>query len=305
MSARLRRASPPASSHLSHETATMILRPLVLTVLLACGRLPAQDANILLLAGPMAPVDHAGHHDYQGGILVLRDCLQQTPGVRVTMSTSGWPAEDQELAAAQSVVFYCDGGGKQPYLASPARIAAIDALVARGGGLVLIHQAIDHPADQVERAMRWLGGSYDPAVSNRGHWPTTHSDFPAHALTSGVTAWTITDGWLCGLRFLPDRQGIIPCVWSSKSAQGSSAGGDAAIAAWGYERPSGGRSFTFTGLDAHEAWKRQGLRQLVTNGILWSAGLALPPGGAPCALDDAIIDRHLTSRADGGRLPNR
>lgn len=278
---------------------------LVVIAYLTFGCLPAQDVNIVLLAGTMLAVDRPGHHDYQGGILVLRDCLQQTPGVRVTMSTNGWPADDQQLASAHTVVFYCDGGGKQPYLATPERIAAIDALVARGSGLVLIHQAIDHPADQVARAVRWFGGSYDPTVSVRGHWPTTHTEFPSHALTNGVTPWTINDGWLCGLRFVPERQGIIPCVWSSKNAQGSSAAGDAAIAVWGYERPTGGRSFTFTGADGHDAWKRAGVRQLVTNGILWSAGLAIPPSGAPCALDEAAIDHHLTPRVDGGRLFNR
>jgi hypothetical protein len=309
MSARLRGAdgSLSASLHVPQVIATMTLRPLALALLLvlACARLSAQDVDIVLLAGAMLPVDRPGHHDYQGGIQVLRDCLQQTPGVRVTMSTSGWPADEQDLASARTVVFYCDGGGRQPYLASPARIAAIDALVARGAGLVVIHQAIDHPAEHVERAMRWLGGSYDPAVSQRGHWPTTHADFPVHALTSGVTPWTITDGWLCGLRFVPGRQGIVPCVWSSKGAQGSSAAGDSAIAAWGYERPTGGRSFTFTGLDAHDAWKRPGVRQLVSNGVLWSAGMAIPQGGAPCALDDAAIDHHLTPRFDGSRLFNK
>jgi len=179
---------------------TIRAHAVALLLILAVRGLSAQDVNILLLAGTMQPIDHVGHHDYQGGILVLHDCLVQTPGVHVTMSKSGWPADEHELEHAQSVVFYCDGGGKQPYLKNPERIAAIDALVARGVGLVLIHQAIDHPAEHVSRAIRWMGGSYDPAVSSRGHWASSHSEFPAHALTSGVTPWSINDGWLCDLR---------------------------------------------------------------------------------------------------------
>jgi hypothetical protein len=283
----------------------MSMRALALCTVLAVGRLSAQEVDVVLLAGEMAPVDRTGHHDYQGGIKVLRECLAQTPGVRVTSSITGWPADDRELTNAEVVVFYCDGGGKQPYLTSPERIAAIDTLVARGAGLVLIHQAVDHPAAHVARAVQWFGGSYDPATSVRGHWPSTHTDFPAHALTSGVTAWTLNDGWLCGLRFVADRQGLVPCVWSAKGTSGSSSAGDAAIAAWGYERPVGGRSFVFTGLDGHEAWKQAGVRQLVTNGVLWSAGLTLPAGGAPCVLDDAAIDRLVTPRVDGKRLFNR
>jgi hypothetical protein len=273
--------------------------------MITLGRLPALEIDVLLLAGEMAPVDRTGHHDYQGGIKVLRECLVQTPGVRVTMSDAGWPLDEGEWARAEAVVFYCDGGGKQPYLASPARIAAIDALVARGAGLVLIHQAVDHPPAHVARAVEWMGASYDPAISLRGHWPSSHDEFPAHALTNGVGAWTINDGWLAGLRLVADRRGLIPCVWSGKSTSGRSSGGDTAITAWGYERPAGGRSFAFTGLDGHEAWKQAGVRQLMANGILWSAGLALPNGGAPCVLDDAAIDRLVTPRVDGKRLFKR
>lgn len=291
-----------ASGNLALRTSHLVL---VVIALLTVGRLSAQEIDVVLLAGDMAPVGRTGHHDYQGGIKVLRECLSQTPRVRVTFSNTGWPAVDQELTNAEVVVFYCDGGGKQPYLTSPERIAAIDALVARGAGLVLIHQAVDHPAAQVARAVQWMGASYDPVMSIRGHWPSTHSEFPSHALTSGVTAWALNDGWLSGLRFVSDRQGLVPCVWSSKTASGSSSAGDAAITAWGYERPTGGRSFAFTGLDGHEAWKQAGVRQLVTNGVLWSAGLTLPVGGAPCALDDAAIDRLVTPRVDRKRLFNR
>lgn len=264
--------------------------------------LAAQDVRIVVCAGAVTPVDTTGHHDYLGGVHVLRDCLQQTNGVQVTLAEHGWPDDEQVLQQAQAVVFYSDGGGKQDYLASPARISVLDALVARGIGTVVIHQAIDHPSERIEQALRWFGGTYDKASSVRGHWQSTHSDFPVHPLTHGVTAWTINDGWLTSLRFVPGNTGIIPVVWSSKEQQGNRSAGDKAIAAWGYERPTGGRSFTFTGLDGHDAWKRAGVRQLVTNGILWSAGADIPANGAPCVLDDATIDRYLTPRVDGKKL---
>jgi hypothetical protein len=91
-------------------------------------------------------------------------------------------------------------------------------------------------------------------------------------------------------------------VWSSKEHSGSATGGNAAIVAWTYERPQGGRSFSFTGLDAHEAWKKTGMRQLVVNGILWTAGNTIPEHGAPNVLDDATIDSHLTPRVDGKKI---
>jgi hypothetical protein len=279
---------------------------LLLAVTLIAGlslHLDAQEFRIVLCAGAVTPVDKTGHYDYLGGVQVLHDCLMQTPGVQVSVVRQGWPEDDQEFQSAHAVVFYCDGGGKQDYLATPARIATIQAMITRGAGLVVLHQAIDHPGEQLDRALGWLGGAYDKASSTRGHWPTTHSEFPVHPLTQGVTPWTINDGWLTNLRFVPGMTGIIPCVWAAKVQPGSKGlPSDQTIAAWGYERPTGGRSFTFTGLDGHDAWKFAGVRQLVTNGVLWSAGATIPSSGAPCVLDDATIDRYLTPRVDGRKL---
>ncbi len=61
-------------------------------------------------------------------------------------------------------------------------------------------------------------------------------------------------------------------------------------------RPAGGRSFSFSGLDAHGAWEHAGMRKLVINGILWSANIQLPTDGAKCDADKALIDSFLTPR---------
>src|ERR1043165_1740214 len=199
----------------------------VFILLLMPFLLVAQERSVVLIAGAMVPVDRTGHHDYRGGIGVMQDCLRQTAGIQVVPVLDGWPADEQVLASAQVVVFYCDGGGKQPYLADPRRTAVIDTLVARGGGLVLIHQAVDHPATEVERALRWLGGTYDPAGSTRGHWQCTPDGFPVHELTAGGAAWTSSDGWLSALRFVADRRGLVPCAWASKRGPSTSIAGDA------------------------------------------------------------------------------
>jgi hypothetical protein len=50
------------------------------------------------------------------------------------------------------------------------------------------------------------------------------------------------------------------------------------------------------GLDAHSPWSVPGVRQLVVNGILWSAGLNVPAKGAPCAADERLVNGYLTPR---------
>ena len=89
---------------------------------------------------------------------------------------------------------------------------------------------------------------------------------------------------------------LLPLVWSGKTHQGSPDGGMGDLVGWVYERPTGGRSFGFTGIDAHSAWALPGMRQLVVNGILWTANLAIPNGGAPNKITETALDSYLTPR---------
>ena len=143
--------------------------------------------------------------------------------------------------------------------------------------------------------MAWIGGAYTP-LSSRGHWDSTHDRFPVHAVTRGVTAWSINDGWLNHFQFSEGMTGITPLVWSGKVHLGSPDGGNGDIVAWTFDRADGGRSFSFSGLDAHSAWENAGMRRLVINGVLWSAGIEVPAEGAKCDADQATIDSFLTPR---------
>ena len=67
------------------------------------------------------------------------------------------------------------------------------------------------------------------------------------------------------------------------SADAKAHAGRAETIGWAFERKDGGRSFAFTGADWHTNWKAEGQRRLVVNGILWSAKVGIPEGGAPVA----------------------
>jgi trehalose utilization protein len=260
----------------------------------------APAATIVLSAGAVKPRDRLGHHDYLAGCALLADLLRQTPGVDAALVREGWPQDERTLDAARSLVCYSGGGGKQPFLASPERIERIQRLVDRGMGLVMIHQAVSFPPELAARAAGWLGAAHVRSRSGRGHWWTQHRDFPEHPVTRGVRPWRIRDGWLNELEFAANADGVVPLVWAGPRHRGSRAGGAADVVCWAWERPGGGRSFCFSGLDAHSAWSVPGLRQLVVNGILWSAGLPVPAAGAPCAADAAAIGRYRTPRRGRG-----
>ncbi len=259
-----------------------------------------QNANsqkrIVLVAGETALVDVVGHHDYLAGCACLEALLRQTSNVEVVQVQNGWPENEGVFMKANAVVFYTDGGGKQAFLETTARVSKLQAMVDAGVGIVMIHQAVDFPEAFADQAKSWLGGIFVKTASGRGHWDSNHVDFPKHPITRGVAPWKINDGWLNGIQFVDAMKGITPLVWSGKEYAGSRAGLDKDIVAWSYERPNGGRSFSFTGLDAHSAWSLPGMRQLVVNGVLWTAGIEIPPTGAASEMDEKQLAAIQTPR---------
>jgi len=253
-------------------------------------------SKIVLVAGETAKVDKVGHHDYTAGCKCLEAMLRQTDRVEPVLVLSGWPADQSVFEGASSVVFYTDGGGKQALLSSQQRIEKVQSLVDAKVGIVMIHQAVDFPDEFAERAKSWLGGAYLEGKSGRGHWDSKHVDFPGHPTTRGVTPWEINDGWLNKIQFVDEMRGITPLVWSGKEYAGSRAGLNDDIVAWAYERPAGGRSFSFTGLDAHSAWSLVGMRQFMINGVLWSSGVDIPQDGGSCKASESDLIAMQTPR---------
>ncbi len=272
-----------------------------LSVIFVCSlqaqsELTDSKQKIVLVAGETALVDVVGHHDYLAGCACLEAMLRQTRNVDVVQVHKGWPDDDIVFANAKAVVFYTDGGGKQAFLETPLRVAKLQSLVDSGVGIVMIHQAVDFPEAVADQAKSWLGGIYVKTASGRGHWDSNHVDFPKHPITRGVAPWKINDGWLNAIQFVDGMKGITPLVWSGKEYAGSRAGLDKDIVAWSYERPNGGRSFSFTGLDAHSAWSLPGMRQLVVNGVLWTAGIEIPATGAASEIEESKLNAMQTPR---------
>jgi putative heme-binding domain-containing protein len=119
-------------------------------------RLPEKvDRNlrILLVCGPK---DHGpGEHDYPLWQRRWYNLLSLAEKVRVEMAT-GWPSPMQ-MNSADVIVFYSNNPGWRV-----ARAKELDAFLARGGGLVYLHYAVDGHRDVEALAERiglaWRGG---------------------------------------------------------------------------------------------------------------------------------------------------
>lgn len=251
----------------------------------------AKATKIVLVAG--SNFFKAGEHEYVPGCAALADLLRQTPGVFPVIAID-WPKKAETFAGAKAVVFFFDGAEKHGVLKDD-RLAQLQKLADAGVGLVHFHQAVDYPKDLSERARGWLGGVFEKGHSQRAHWVSEFKTFPEHPVCRGVTPFKIDDGWLYKLRFVPEKKGITPIMRTVKMADGDR-NVDDAIVAWTYERPGGGRSFSFTGGHLHASLAEEGYRRLLTNGILWSAGIEIPAGGAPVALDKEKLNKYLELR---------
>lgn len=249
--------------------------------------------KIVLVAG--SSVYKPGEHDYLAGCAALVDLLRQTPGVAPVLAVD-WPKKPETLAGARSLVLFFNGGDQHGLL-TDGRMEKVEELARAGVGLVQLHQVADYPAALGPRARALAGGAWEKGYSKRAHWVARFEEFPSHPIFRGVAPFAVDDGWLTSLRFRPGMEGVTPLLRTvAPTDRSTDPGSSAAVVAWEYERPDGGRSVTFTGGHLHRSLAEAGYRRFLVNGILWSAGLEVPAAGAPVALDPAALDRYLTTR---------
>jgi type 1 glutamine amidotransferase len=249
-------------------------------------------AKIVLIAGPAATKLKSGEHEYFAGCAVLAKMLRQTPGVFPVIARDGWPTKPDTLTGAKAVVLFVEGGDVHAALKGD-RIKELQKLADAGAGIVHLHSAIDYPKDLGDRVRGWSGAAWEKGYSQRAHWVSEFDRFPDHPVCRGVTPFKIDDGWLSKLRFVPEMKGVTPLLRTANPKAKAKHDDTETIVSWAYERPGGGRSFTFTGCHLHESFAQDGYRKFLVNGILWAAGKEIPEGGAPVKLDPSELNRYL------------
>jgi type 1 glutamine amidotransferase len=260
-------------------------------------------AKVVLVAG--TPSHPPGAHEYLATQAVLARLLEQTPGVFPVIVRDSWPRNPKVFEGARSIVWYTDGVKNHPLL-QPEKAAVIQRHIDKGGGFVALHYALNMTSELGPRALPWLGGYHDMEYSG-GHggikWTARITALPRHPITRGVKPFTLEDEWYFDERFVPDRKGITPLLQAippeelrAKSADARKYPGRAEVLAWAYDRPGGGRSFAVTTPHTHQDWTEESLRRLVVNGILWTAKVEVPSGGAKVALDPADLKKNLDDK---------
>jgi hypothetical protein len=155
------------------------------------------------------------------------------------------------------------------------------------------------PKDFGDRLKAWNGGVYEKGYSQRAHWVHEYTKFPDHPAFRGVTPFKIDDGYLFKTRFADGKKGVTPLLRTvnPKAKSPTPESSDEAVVAWAFDRPGGGRSFTFTGAHLHASLAEEGYRRFLVNGILWAANQDVPAKGAPVALTTDDLNKYLTKGA--------
>lgn len=278
---------------IAHITMTLLLS----SMLLVPSQASAQDTKqpnkkIVFLAGK--PSHGYGSHEHLAGCRVLAEAIESsTDGITCEVYSGGWPEDDSVLDSADTIVMYCDGGARHPAL---AHLDTLEKQLARGTGFVCLHYGVEVPKDNGgAEFLKWLGGYFETDWSVNPHWTANYSQLPNHAVTRGVQPFSANDEWYFHMRFAAEMKGVTPILSAVPPpetmlrADGPHSGNPAVRAevakeipqhmAWVFERPTGGRSFGFTGGHYHWNWGRSDILKLVSNAIVWTAHGDIPQTG--------------------------
>ena len=268
----------------------------------------AEDKKIVFLAGP--PSHGPGDHEHRAGCLLLKSCLDKTPGIVSEVYSNGWPQNPESaFAGASTVVIYSDGGGGHPFLQAE-RLKTVGDLMKRGVGLVVLHYAVEATKEKGEKEfLDWIGGCFETDWSVNPTWSAEFKVLPTHPMTRGVKPFSINDEWYFHMRFREGMMGVLPILQAVAPAstmdradgphEGNPAVREAVkhgkpqVMAWACERADGGRGFGFTGGHFHHNWSNDDVRKLVLNAILWTAKVEVPAGGVVCKVTEDDLRQNL------------
>ncbi|MAT68092.1 MAG: hypothetical protein CMJ58_01060 [Planctomycetaceae bacterium] len=207
--------------------------------------------RIVLVAGKK---DHgAGEHDYPAWKKVWSRLLAEAPDTEIETAEE-FPSAEQ-IEAADVLVFYQRGRWNDD------RAAAIDPFLARGGGCVYIHWAVDGQGGQEEFAKRIGLASLGGSIKYR-HGPL-HVDFSPgadHPIARNFDAIDWTDESYWRLTGDPARLNLIGTGIEDGQPQ---------PLFWTVER---GRGRVFVSIPGHYMWTFDdpAFRLLLMRGIAWA-----------------------------------
>ena len=255
------------------QVATSLL--LLLTAAAVCPAAEGKAPKRVFLLGQRR--DHPPTtHEYMAGLRVLAKALEGTSGLEVSIHRADepWTEGPELLKQADAIVMFL-GQGSRWEQTDPKRLKALEALAARGGGIVAVHWAIGgKDAKYIAKHLELVGGCHGGPDRK---YTMVETDVKVvdrnHPITFGIDDCKLNDEYYYRLKFATVGK-VVPLLEATIDGQ-------AETAAWAFERPDGGRSFGFCGMHYHDNWRREDCRRLIVQGLLWTLKMPIPKEGLP------------------------
>lgn len=261
----------------------------------------AAGKKIVFLAGPK---DHGvdGRHEYEKDLRILAGALGSAAnlkGISTDVHVGKAPRDPAVYANAAAIVIESssDRDAREIHPLFPpeqettnrtydqdtlAFLKMIDGRMRSGMGVVVLHYAnwVEHWVAR-RYYLDWTGGLWVQGGSRNpvDQWTMTPRNRD-HPILRGVNEWSYRDEVFCRFFLPPDLKRIELIVGTpAKATIGPQ------LASWAYERDGGGRAFVMGGADFHDNMTTVAdYRRFLLNGIVWAAGMDVPPGGVDVRL---------------------
>jgi type 1 glutamine amidotransferase len=261
--------------------------------------------KIVLIAGKKSHGPEGnGVHDYNWSARLLKTALDRSnirDRIRVEVHLNGWPKDEKTLDDAATIMIISDGRDGNQYsealhLESAERVAAVQGLMDRGTGLVLLHFATFAPDQYAKQCLEWTGGYFDWEENGQRKWYSNITTLenaevqlatPAHPISRGVKPFRMKEEFYYNIRFDEGDKALTPLL-SVPALKGRAENGN--TVAWCRERAgkadagkaegaAAGRGFATTCGHYYDNWKNDDFRKLVLNALAWTAHVEVPKEG--------------------------
>jgi len=251
---------------------------------LSSATLAADAPKKLLLLGQGPDGHPAQTHEYLAGLKVLHKCLQPVKELEITQVRADEPWKDgpELIERADGVVLSLSEGAKW-LRHDPRRRDALAKMLARGGGVVVLHWAMGtKDAGNIDDALKVLGGCHGGPDRKYKVLETDVVVAGKHPITTGIKDFRIKDEFYYQLKFARPEDSVKPLLQAKIEDKPYTV-------CWAWERPAGGRTFGFSGMHFHDNWRREEYRRLVSQAVLWTMGMPVPAEGLRVEVTEADL----------------
>lgn len=233
-------------------------------------------------------------HDYPDGILAIERLIKGSPQCQalnpvVKSFPTGFPSDLSQIADADVVLMYfgMDYRTMSDVLDNEPRRVAIERLMAKGAGLIALHQASTVPdRSSLVPMADWLGGvRFGMADRTTEIAQIRISGAGKNPIANGLKPFEYLDEFYPTITFSTTDK-VTPILTAKTHIQTRNnkpvfeePPSDHVIA-WAAERPNGGRSFAFTSGHYLLTFDQPQIRTMLLNAILWTTKRDVPPAGA-------------------------